>query len=373
MLINAISKSLRRRQMSTVCSTFLRYSEYGDPLEVLHKATESLPAIKPDEVLIKMLVAPINPADINTLQGRTVLQRLIDLYNKYFLFKGKYPDRPPLPAIPGNEGVAEVLQIGADVKNVTIGDHIIPVINATGTWRSHSIQSADTLLAVPKEMDLVAASQLTVNPSTAYRMLRDFVKLQQGDTVIQNGGNSACGQAVIQLCRIWGLNCVSVVRNRPEIDELTAFLKKLGATEVLTEEQIRTTTIFKDGCLPKPKLALNCVGGKSATEILRHLADRGQLITYGAMSRESVTAPNAALIFKDIQFRGFWMSRWTKANLKNDERTKMLNELIGWYVDGQLQAPAHQLVDFTNHETAIRQSIDFKGFNGKKFLFDFRQ
>lgn len=226
-------------------------------------------------------------------------------------------------------------------------------------------------MQVPKELDLVAAASLTVNPCTAFRMLKDFVKLQQGDTVIQNGGNSAVGQAVIQLCRIWGLNSVSVVRNRPDLDELIAYLKKLGASEVLTEEQVRTTTIFKDGCLPRPKLALNCVGGKSATEILRHLAPKGQLVTYGAMSRESVTAPNAALIFKDIQFRGYWMARWTTENAKNGNHKKMMDELIALYLDGHLQGPVSELVPFEDYRRALQASIDFKGFTGKKFMLSF--
>lgn len=61
---------------------------------------------------------------------------------------------------------------------------------------------------------------LNVNPCTAYRMLKDFVSLKAGDTVIQNGGNSAVGQMVIQLCKVWNYKSVSVVRDRPNIQEL---------------------------------------------------------------------------------------------------------------------------------------------------------
>lgn len=65
---------------------------------------------------------------------------------------------------------------------------------------------------------------MNVNPCTAYRMLKDFVPLQPGDTVIQNGGNSAVGQLVIQLCKIWNYKSVSVVRDRPNIQELKVIL-----------------------------------------------------------------------------------------------------------------------------------------------------
>lgn len=70
-------------------------------------------------------------------------------------------------------------------------------------------------------------------------MLRDFVNLKPGDVVIQNGGNSACGQNVIQICRINNLISVNVVRDRPEINGLKSYLESLGADYVLTEEELR--------------------------------------------------------------------------------------------------------------------------------------
>lgn len=70
-------------------------------------------------------------------------------------------------------------------------------------------------------------------------MLKDFVSLQPGDVVIQNGGNSACGQYVIQLCRINKYISVNVVRDRPDIDSLKAHLISLGANYVLTEDELR--------------------------------------------------------------------------------------------------------------------------------------
>lgn len=66
---------------------------------------------------------------------------------------------------------------------------------------------------------------LNVNPCTAYRMLKDFVELKPGDTIIQNGGNSAVGQMVIQLCKEWNYKSVSVVRDRPNIQELKVWKK----------------------------------------------------------------------------------------------------------------------------------------------------
>ncbi len=112
------------------------------------------------------------------------------------------------------------------------------------------------------------AATIAVNPCTAYRMLKDFEDLQPGETVIQNGGNSAVGQAVIQLCREFGLKSISLVRNRKNLDEVKAQLESLGDsnTMVLTDEELR-----EHGRKIKAQLALNCVGGKSGTDILRAL------------------------------------------------------------------------------------------------------
>jgi len=71
---------------------------------------------------------------------------------------------------------------------------------------------------------------------------------------------------------------------------------------VLTEEEVRSTQLFKSKKLLAPKLALNCIGGQNAQEVLRHLAYGGIMVTYGGMSREPLTVPISALIFKVIQY-----------------------------------------------------------------------
>ena len=35
-------------------------------------------------------------------------------------------------------------------------------------------------------------------------------------------------------------------------------------------------------------------------------------VTYGAMSKEALKIPNGFLIFRDLRFRGFWLTRWLR-------------------------------------------------------------
>lgn len=77
------------------------------------------------QVVVKFLLAPVNPADINTIQG-------------------VYPIKPKLPGVPGNEGVAEVVAVGSQVKDLLVGDRVVCNTQPASTWRTHAlIKEAD--------------------------------------------------------------------------------------------------------------------------------------------------------------------------------------------------------------------------------------
>jgi mitochondrial enoyl-[acyl-carrier protein] reductase / trans-2-enoyl-CoA reductase len=104
-------------------------------------------------------------------------------------------------------------------------------------------------------------------------MLKDYGNLQVGDVVMQNASNSGVGQAVIQLAKAWGYKTVNVIRARPGVEEVKKQLYNLGADIVLTEDEVRlpSTAAAISGLGGQVKLGLNCVGGKSATNIARLL------------------------------------------------------------------------------------------------------
>uniref|UniRef100_A0A8C8AV16 Enoyl-[acyl-carrier-protein] reductase, mitochondrial n=1 Tax=Otus sunia TaxID=257818 RepID=A0A8C8AV16_9STRI len=147
------------------------------------------------DVHVKMLAAPINPADINMIQGT-------------------YAIVSPLPAVGGNEGVGEVLEVGRRVAALKPGDRVIPAVTGLGTWRTRGVFPEETLLKVPGDIPVLSAATLSVNPCTAYRMLADFETLAPGDSIIQNAANSGVGQAVIQIAKASGIKTINVVRDR---------------------------------------------------------------------------------------------------------------------------------------------------------------
>lgn len=357
-LLNVIIKTrinpfgiIKNVRYQSILSSQLIYKDFGDPIKVIEKCNVKVEKPQTQEILIKMLAAPVNPADINTIQGKYPVQGLT------------------LPAVPGNEGVGEVIAIGDQVNDFQIGDRVIPLLSNLGTWQTHTILNSKLAYKIPKALDVIAAAQLTVNPCTAYRMLEDFTNVSEGETVIQNGANSAVGQNVIQLCKARKINTINIVRDRKDIKELKAFLKGLGGTEVLTEQEVAKFRC--DTNIRKPKLGFNCVGGKNALEMLRHLDHNGIMVTYGGMSREPVTIPTSALIFKNIQFYGFWMTRWTKENFNTDLRWKMFNDIVEMMIKGDITTPVHKLVPFNEYQEALMNTVSVQGFAGKKYILDF--
>ena len=262
------------------------YETHGNPAEVLRVEERPWPTPKADEVVVELRAAPINPADINAIEG-------------------KYPTRSPLPAIPGFEGAGVVSEAGSEISNLKPGTPVIMPHNF-GTWRDAGAVRAEELVVVPEGIELGQAAMLKINPMTAWRMLHDFVSLQSGDWLIQNAANSAAGRAVIQISRELGYKTVNVVRRQELVEEL----QSEGADIVLVDHEKLRDEVAELTERAPIRLALNAVGGESALRIANTLAPESTVVTYGAMSLQPLRIPNGLLIFKNLVWRGIWFNKW---------------------------------------------------------------
>lgn len=348
--LSLVATTLYRRNVSTTSAFSLVYEQNGDPAKVIRWKMDELASVGPEDVLVEMLAAPINPADINMIQG-------------------VYPIRPAVPAIGGNEGVGKIVKKGNAVIHLAHGDWVVPIESGWGTWRTHAVCKAHQVMKIPNNIPVVSAATMAVNPCTAYRMLHDFVPLRPGDVIIQNASNSGVGQAVIQLAASMKLTTVNVIRNRPECDQLVEMLKGLGATHVITDTELNSkdgAALFKS--IPKPKLAFNGVGGKAAGDMARVLAYGAVMVTYGGMSKQPMLLPTAAFIFSDITVRGFWMTRWNSLHVTSVEREKMWNELCALVRGDRLKPPKCELVQFKDFQQAIEKSMQSSLSSTKQVL-----
>ncbi|KAI1484447.1 alcohol dehydrogenase superfamily, zinc-containing protein [Biscogniauxia mediterranea] len=356
----------------------LVFSEYGEPEKVLRLHTHSIsPSLPASSVLLRTLAAPINPADVNTIQGT---------YGVKPTFSPLIGTSEP-SVIPGNEGVFEVVNPGSS-SSLAKGDWVIPAKTGFGTWRTHAVApSPEALIRVDRTgLTPLQAGTVSVNPCSAYRMLRDYVRdppLREGDWIIQNGANSGVGRAVVQLARLWGYRSINVVRARPDpaaTQRLKDDLAALGATHVLTEDELqarefrdRVAEWTRDAGPAGVRLGLNCVGGKSAQALARALGPGATLVTYGGMSRQPVTLPTGLLIFKDLRFAGFWLSRWADANPADKART--VAEILDLVRAGRFRdvpvapVPWHWDTDEAALRAAVQGTLD--GYRDGKGVFVF--
>lgn len=293
--------------------------------------------------------------------------------------------------MPGNEACFEVLSTGSGCKTIQRGDWVIPRSTGLGTWRTHLQCAEDAVtrvVAAEKKdegnvMGGVTAKQVgtvSVNPVTAWRLLQDFGDLRQGDWYIQNGANSGVGRFVSQLGKLWGFRGVAVVRKREEgMQALRDEMLALGAERCVTDEEVNQPGFKEElaewtrGGREEVKLGLNCVGGPEMGGMVKALAKGATVVTYGAMSKKPMRVGAASLIFKDLRFVGFWVSRW--AERFPDEKRRTVEEVLELYRQRKLVDVPYTDVawDWDTESKVLLDAVQgtLDGFRGGKGIFVF--
>jgi trans-2-enoyl-CoA reductase len=312
----------------------LIYSKFGKPSEVLSLSSTVINPLA-TSLVVKFLACPINPSDINQIQGT-------------------YPSAPKtLPAVAGNEGVGEVVFVGKDLEKTNkwkIGQRVIPSRVNFGTWRTLAEGQETDFIKISNSIPLAEAATMSVNMCTAYRMLHDFTSLKPGDYIVQNGANSGVGRSIIEICKSLGILSINVVRDRENIEELKSNLTSIGATIVVTESEMAKPDVKNRLLMVQPRVGFDCVGGNSALEISRLLKPGSYLVTYGNMGRKPTAPPVSLLIFHNIKFVGFWMTRW-----KNEhsilEYQNMINDITKLIEIGSLHVTDYKALEWEWEES----------------------
>ena len=297
-----------------------------------------------NEAVVKMRAAPVNPADLNQIEG-------------------KYPVRPELPATPGFEGAGVVAELGTGVKNLTSGALVILPHNI-GTWRDAVAVRAEELVVVPDRIEPVQAAMLKINPLTAWRLLHDYVDLQKGDWLIQNAANSAAGCDVIQIAHELGYKTVNIVRRAELVDEVRA---EGGDVVLVDTENLREEVKDATGGA-SIRLGLNSVGGESALRLANCLAPGGTLVSFGAMSLQPLKIPTGLLIFKDLRFRGIWINKWYD-NAPPSERMQAFRPLFDMARCGLLKTKVEKAYPLSEVKVAVAHAA--QGKRSGKIILEF--
>jgi mitochondrial enoyl-[acyl-carrier protein] reductase / trans-2-enoyl-CoA reductase len=365
----------------------LSYKSKGEPIHVLEYRRvqdEQAPSLaqppsgsRPTNawLQLQMHAVPWNPADLNAVQGKyadpyDLPHALIEPSLPALLRKSQYA---PGSIVAGSEGIGQVQKCLWNQTDLKEGDWVVIGLPGLGTLRSQMWLPREAVLSIPS--DLVDTLSSTTNDSTlhsnrltvqqassyfqlaatAYRMLRDFVpNWRPGDVVIQNAGNSSVGYMVAQLVPTLAHNMtlVNVVRKGSRSDQqVEAMRKQLESTcpssILVLEEDWQDPEAFRAWQHDflqnhsSPRLALNAVGGDSATRLWKLLGSEGTMVTYGGLSMAPMNLSTPTLIFQDKLSRGYWNSAWMASHSLN-KRQEMVDRLSNLVLQGKVHGPPVQ-------------------------------
>lgn len=232
-----------------------------------------LPAPGPGSVLVRMLFAPLNPADLLTIDGT-------------------YPF--PLGAVPilGAEGVGVVEAAGSDVATVSPGDLVLPL--SRGNWSRYRLLDAQEVVQVPAGIEPCQAAMLRINPMTALLLLKD-VSVGEGGYLIQNAAASAVGHWVRVFARGSGVGVLNVVR---------------PGSDAALPDQIEDGPDLAGRIWGRvaPELvhgALDCVGGEATGRLAASVSSGARIIVFGHLSGAPAVIPTTLLTGKGLTIKGF--------------------------------------------------------------------
>ncbi|MFV3075005.1 alcohol dehydrogenase catalytic domain-containing protein [Niveispirillum fermenti] len=216
-------------------------------------------------MLVAMRLAPVNPADL-------------------LLIAGRYAFAPTYPAVPGAEGVGEVLAVGAGVTDLVPGMRVLPLTR--GNWTSHRLLPAADLVPVPAGLADAQAALLRINPATAWRLLH-MVPLRAGDPVLLNAPGSGVAGLVRHFAAGLGV---------PVID-----IGRAGSGHTFCDGPDLAARLAARCAV----LALDCVAGEATGRLAACLAPGGTLLVYGHLSGQPCQVPSTLLTGRGLSIRGF--------------------------------------------------------------------
>lgn len=351
-----IRTNFTQAKMSTVEGTAATYTTPGSDFANVLKPTNfkiDFDAVKPSQLVLKALASPINPADLSQIVGG---------YNepKRFTDLGTTPNDPV--SVGGNEGVFKVVHVGSDAgSEFKVGDHVIPLLPSFGTWRSYATAEPKDLIKV-NGISVDQASTISINPSTAYQILNQYVTDWDtkggNDWIVQNSGNSQVSKFVIQLAKaLYNVNVISVIRDgKPQ--EVTDELIKLGAKHVINESEFTKEdfdiTKYTNG--GNVRLALNGSSDPTVPSLVKSLSKNGTLVSFGVVGGTKIEYDARLQLFKNLSTRSFWLTANTYAN--PDLKKDTVEKLVEIYKTGKISDVPYNKVSYKAGQDLAKLVVD---------------
>lgn len=192
------------------------------------------PIPQPDEVILQVHYAALNPAD-------------------RYLAENLYPAKPRLPHILGRDGMGTVVRVGSGVAGIRVGDRRALLrgqagSNRPGTFTEHVAVPAQDLVEIPAGWSEPEAAGATLVYLTAYQALTMWGPLPAPAVVLVTGASGGVGVAAVQLGAAMGYQVLALSRN----PEKSRRLEQLGAAATFNPEDSKWRQAAKTLLEPAP-------------------------------------------------------------------------------------------------------------------------
>jgi NADPH2:quinone reductase len=218
---------------------------------------------------------------------------------------GRYQLTPPVPFVPGNELAGEVVEVGADVHAVAVGDRVLASVGL-GAFADEAVVEAAQAIRVPDEVTWGQAATLGVVYGTALFALERRTHLEPGETLLVLGAGGGAGLAAIDVAKGCGATVIAAASSAEKL----ALAREAGADELIDysveplKERARQLTGGGVDVVYDP------VGGELAEQALRALGDDGRFLVIGFASGTIPHLPANLVLLRNRRVIGVDWGAW---------------------------------------------------------------
>lgn len=249
----------------------IRVKEFG-PAEVMVLADVADPTPGPDQVVVTVKAAGVNPVDT-------------------YIRSGLYRPDLKLPYIPGLDAAGVISAIGPDVKHRKIGQRVYVASSISGTYAEQVLCKEFQTHPLPDGVSFGQGAALGVPYGAAFRALFQRAHAQAGETVLVHGASGGVGIAAVQLASAAGLNVIGTAGNKDGLE----LVRAQGANHVLNHHSTGYLDKISDlTCGKGIDIILEMLANVNLDKDLGVVATNGRIVVIGSRGRVEID-PRAAM------------------------------------------------------------------------------
>jgi NADPH:quinone reductase len=281
-----------------------------DGLDALQLEEVPSPAPGAGEVRIAVHAAGVNFADTLVVEGR-------------------YQHKAPLPFSPGMEAAGEVLELGAGVTTLAVGDRVLAPMRH-GAYAEEAVLDAAHTVRMPDGMDYVTGAAFPIAYGTSHLALTHRTQLRKGEVLLVLGASGGVGLTAVEVGKALGATVIACASSAAKLE----IAKSRGADHLIdyTREDIRERVKDLTGGVD---VVYDPVGGDASRAALRCLNFEGRLVTLGFASGDIPQIAANYLLVKNISAVGYSFSSYRFEQPATMRKT--LEETCRWYAEGRLK------------------------------------